>query len=255
MMRGLPLESRLNNFISLSEEELRVLRDLHTQRTIHNNTEHSYEDDNNRSIHIILRGWGYTYKDLPNGKRQLIDILIPGDVAGLRTSLFGPQHQGFRAIGELEAAEINGRSIVRLFHDWPRIALALFWIANQDAILIAERLVDIGRRSAVIRVSRFLLELGARLETVGLATRDGFHCPLTQNDIADALGLSAIHVNRVLRQLREQGLLAFRNAVVEFLAPERLIALAQFEAADPPAFTTIDQPPRRTRPTRDPDQV
>lgn len=254
-MRGLPLENRLNGFISLSEEEIKVLRNLHTQRVIHNNTEHSYEDDSNRAIHIILRGWGYTYKDLPNGKRQLIDILIPGDIAGLRTSLLGSYHQGFRAIGELETAEINGRSIVQLFQDWPRIALALFWIANQDATLIAERIVDLGRRSAVTRVSRFLLELGARLETVGLATRDGFHCPLTQNDIADALGLSAIHVNRVLRQLREQGLLAFRNAVVEFLAPERLIALAQFEAADPSASAAIGQPPRRARSTRDPHQV
>ncbi|WP_342241270.1 Crp/Fnr family transcriptional regulator [Inquilinus sp. OTU3971] len=225
----MPLLHRLRRLISLSDDEIGVLKYMHARRRIHFDSETAERWNVGKSPLLILNGWAYTYRHLRNGGRQLIDILIPGDIAGLRSSFLGAHHQEFRTIGQVETAEINSRLIPRLFEDWPRLALALLLIANQDSEFLAERLVSVGRRPALARVSHFLLELGARLEIVGLGTRESFRCPLTQADIADALGLSAIHVNRVLRHLREQRLLVFRNGEVEIQDPQRLYTLAQFE--------------------------
>jgi hypothetical protein len=97
--------------------------------------------------------------------------------------------------------------------------------------MVVEHLVDIGRRSALVRTAYCMLEFGARLRLAGGASSDGCDCPLTQDLPADALGLSAIHLNCVLRQLREMGLLTFRDGVVRFDELDRLVALAEFEMA------------------------
>ena len=94
---------------------------------------------------------------------------------------------------------------------------------------MVEHLVNIGRRNALERTAHFLLELGARLRLVGLATREGYDCPLSQNLLADALGLSAVHINRVLRELREDGLLTFQKGRVTFNDFDQLVAAVDFD--------------------------
>jgi CRP-like cAMP-binding protein len=96
---------------------------------------------------------------------------------------------------------------------------------------VVEHLVDLGRRDAAERMAHFLLELGARLALVGLGSKDGYACPLTQYLLADALGLSAVHVNRVLRQLREAGMVTFRDGCVAFDRYDELVKFAQFDPA------------------------
>lgn len=95
--------------------------------------------------------------------------------------------------------------------------------------MVVEHLVDLGRRSAVQRIGHFLLELGARLNLVGLADKYGYSCPLTQYHLADVSGLTAVHVNRVLRTLREDGLVTFRDGLVIFNDYDKLAALVDFD--------------------------
>lgn len=97
--------------------------------------------------------------------------------------------------------------------------------------MVVEHLVGLGRRNALERTAHFLLELGARLKLVGLATSNGYACPLSQYLLSDALGLSAVHINRVLRQLREEGLLTFQRGKVTFDDLPRLVALVEFDTA------------------------
>lgn len=94
---------------------------------------------------------------------------------------------------------------------------------------MVEHLVNVGCRDAAERMAHFLLELGDRLAFVGLGSKDGYACPLTQNLLADALGLSAVHVNRVLRQLREAGMVTFRDGFVAFDGYDQLVKFAQFD--------------------------
>jgi CRP-like cAMP-binding protein len=95
--------------------------------------------------------------------------------------------------------------------------------------MVVEHLINIGRRGAAVRVAHFLLELGARLAVVGLGSKAGYACPLTQYLLADALGLSSVHVNRVLRQLRDKGMVTFRDGFVTFDDYGRLTEFAGFD--------------------------
>ncbi len=97
--------------------------------------------------------------------------------------------------------------------------------------MVVEHLVSLGRRNAQERTAHFLLELGARLTLVGMGTADGYACPLSQYLLADALGLTAVHINRVLRELREAGLVSFQKGQVEFHDLAGLVALADFDLA------------------------
>jgi CRP-like cAMP-binding protein len=225
-----PVTERLMLAGHLSAEDIRIVQILQgNTKKYPARLDFPRPVEGQKILYVIVQGWAYTFKDLQDGSRQVIDVLIPGDIAGLRTGLLASPDQSFGTITEIEAAEISNIAILRLFQQWPRVASSLLWAASQDGAILAERLVDIGRRSATARIAHFLLELGVRLESIGHGTRRGYACPLTQHDLANVLGLTAIHVNRVLRELRERGLLAFRNAEVEFLDRKGLTALAQFD--------------------------
>ncbi len=114
------------------------------------------------------------------------------------------------------------------FRSQPRLAAAILWAASRDEAMVVEHLVGIGRRSALVRTAHLLIELGQRLQLVGLGSEAGYACPLSQYDLADALGLTAIHVNRVLRQLRERRLATFRGGRVELHDLPGLQALAEW---------------------------
>ena len=129
----------------------------------------------------------------------------------------------------IEASEVLASDIFDAFSSAPRLAAAVLWAASRDEAMVVEHLVNLGRRSADMRMAHFLLELATRLNLVGVGDRTGFVCPLTQYHVADALGLTAVHVNRVLRQLREQGLVTFQKGRVTFHDFNALVTLAGFD--------------------------
>lgn len=113
--------------------------------------------------------------------------------------------------------------------DFPRLGAALLWATSRDEAMVVEHLVNVGRRSALERTAHFFLELAERLSLIGEATTEEFKCPLSQFVLADALGLTAIHVNRVLRQLREENLLTLRDGTVHIHDLKGLKKLAGFQ--------------------------
>ncbi len=143
--------------------------------------------------------------------------------------LFNICDHGIETVTTVKVSEIIVSDLMDTFKKYPRIAIATFWSASREEAMVVEHLVDIGRRGATERVAHFLLELGARLTLVGLGSKVGYDCPLTQFHLADAMGLSAVHVNRVLRQLREDGMVTFRNSHVTFDNYDRLAEFAEFD--------------------------
>lgn len=113
-------------------------------------------------------------------------------------------------------SEVSAATLKAAFEQQPRLGVAFLWAASRDEAIVVEHLVNIGRRSALVRTAHFLVELALRLQVVGLGTTAGFTCPLNQYLLADALGLTAIHLNRILRQLREGHLLTFSDGQVVF---------------------------------------
>ncbi|WP_086054631.1 Crp/Fnr family transcriptional regulator [Pseudoruegeria sp. SK021] len=182
-----------------------------------------------QAAYILASGWACSYKLVEDGQRQIVDFQIPGDFLGLRSVLLNVSDHSIEPVTDIEVTEIHVADLLAAFAQTPRLATAMLWAASRDEAMVVEHLVNIGRRDAAARLAHFLLELGARLALVGLGSKEGYACPLTQYLLADALGLSAVHVNRVLRQLRERGLVTFRDGFVAFGDYDQLANFAQFE--------------------------
>ncbi len=156
----------------------------------------------------------------------MIDFPIPGDIVGLRSVLLATSDHSFSALTDVAVAEVTAAQMMAAFEQAPRVGVAFLWAASRDEAMVVEHLVNIGRRSALVRTAHFLVELGMRLQWAGLGTASGFACPLNQYFLADAVGLTAMHVNRILRALRERKLLTFRDGKVVFHDLQRLRQLA-----------------------------
>ena len=182
-----------------------------------------------------MSGWVCSYKMLPDGTRQIIGFNIPGDFLGLRSVLLRVADHNVEPVTKIEASEVLVSDLIDAFSRSPRLATAVLWAASRDEAMVVEHLIDLGRRNSIQRTAHLLLELGARLMLVGLGTKSGYACPLSQYLLADALGLSAVHTNRVLRQLRERGLLTFRDGKATFDNFNGLVELAEF------GITYLDQ--------------
>ncbi len=227
-----PLSRKLSAFVALSGEDLAVLERLHSRRRrFAPGIDMAHEGQIDQSAYILAQGWVCSYKLLPNGTRQIVDFQVPGDFLGLRSVLFRTADHNIEPVTEVEASVVLASDLIDAFEQTPRLATAVLWAASRDEAMVVEHLVNIGRRNALERTAHYLLELGARLRLVGLGTVAGYECPLSQYMLADALGLSAVHVNRVLRQLREEGLLTFQGGQVTFDDLGGLVALADFDEA------------------------
>lgn len=227
-----PLARKLTAFVTLSDTDLSTLARFDRRRkTFQSGHEMIHEGQAKASAFILSTGWACSYKILPDGERQIVDFQIPGDFLGLRSILFRTSDHTIEAITPIEASEVLASDILDAFSHAPRLATAVLWAASRDEAMVVEHLVNLGRRSAKVRMAHFLLELWARLRLVGVGDSDGFDCPLTQYHLADALGLSAVHVNRVLRLLREDGLVTFQKGRVVFDDHARLRDVAGFDTA------------------------
>jgi CRP-like cAMP-binding protein len=227
-----PLARKLAAFVALSDEDLTVMSDLYRRRRVFPaGQDMVYEGQTDQASYILAQGWASSYKLLPGGKRQIVNIQVPGDFLGLRSVLFRTSDHNVEPITEVEASEVTMADLLNAFRRTPRLATAILWAASRDEAMVVEHLVGLGRRGAIERTAHFLLELGARLRLAGLADRTGYACPLSQYLLADTLGLSAVHINRVLRELREMGLCTVQRRRVTFDDYDGLVKLAAFNRA------------------------
>jgi CRP-like cAMP-binding protein len=223
------LVKKLNAFLPLSPKEQRRLAELQSKPVkVKRGKQLVHEGQTGHQAFVLQSGWACSYKLLPDGGRQIISFPIAGDCVGLRSVLLRTADHSFSALTDAVVSSVDGARMLQAFNDFPRLGAAILWAASRDEAMIVEHLVSIGRRSALERTAHFFMELAERLSLIGLATESEFKCPLTQYVLADALGLSAIHVNRVLRQLRERGLVTLRGGRVRIHDLNGLRKLAGF---------------------------
>jgi len=229
-METKPLVRKLGALVALTDVELRVLDALHKRRrTFATGRDLVHQGRADQATYILVSGWAVAYKILEDGQRQIIDFLIPGDFIGLRGMVSHLSDHSVEPVTDIEVTEVLVADFMTALADTPRMAIAVFWATSRDEAMVVEHLINIGRRDAAVRVAHFLLELGARLALVGLGSKAGYACPLTQYLLADALGLSSVHVNRVLRQLRDKGMVTFRDGFVTLDDYGRLTEFAGFD--------------------------
>ncbi len=209
------LAKKLSAFVPLSPDELECLAELQLPTmSVKRGHQLVHEGEPERRVFVLQAGWACSYKDLSSGERQIISFPIAGDCVGLRSVLLRTADHSFQALTDSVVSQVDATRMLQTFNDFPRLATAILWAASRDEAMVVEHLVSVGRRNAIERTAHFFMELAERLNLIGLATEADFECPLSQYVLADALGLSAIHVNRVLRQLRERDLLTFQHGKV-----------------------------------------
>jgi CRP-like cAMP-binding protein len=225
------LVRKLSNFVRLSPDELDCLMELQSKRqSIARSTDVVHEGQTGHDAYILQQGWAYSYKLLPDGGRQVINFSVPGDFMGLRSVLLRTSDHSFASIGDAVVSRFSVKRMISVFSQFPRLGAGVLWAVSRDEAMLVEHLVGVGRRSAIERMAHFFLELGDRLQLVGMASETHFECPLNQYLLADTLGLTAIHVNRVLRQLREQGLITLKQHHVVITDVKGLKELAGYES-------------------------
>jgi CRP-like cAMP-binding protein len=225
-----PLTRKLSRLVTLAPDEIAILDDMQSAtRVIRRNREIMTEGRKYDALLILIDGVSIRCRILHDGRRQILNIALPGDFIGFPSAFSERALYSITALSDCVVAPVPFVRLLSLFNSQPKLAAAIFWSFACEAAMYAEHLIDVGRRSALERVAHFLLELLTRLQVIGLADERSFRMPLTQELIGDALGLSVPHVNRTLRQLRDDELVSIEEHIVIIKDVEALSALADFE--------------------------
>ena len=189
---------------------------------------------------MLLEGFLCRYKDLRDGSRQISELHVPGDFADLHGFTLKRLDHSVMALTCCRVALAPHDRIKAVTAAHPHLARMWWFTTNMDAAIHREWVLSLGRRSALGRVAHLFCELRVRLEIVGLADESGYALPLTQTDVAECLGLTPVHVNRVLKELRESGLVEFRGRRVSITDLAGLERAAEFDSA----YLYVDRLPR-----------
>ncbi|WP_262273537.1 Crp/Fnr family transcriptional regulator [Microvirga yunnanensis] len=227
-----PLLWKLDSIADLSDEEKRAVLDLPMNVKIFEADSDIVRDgDRPSECCLVLSGFICRYKILSDGKRQIMGFYIPGDIPDLQSLHLKVMDNSIGALATSSIALIPHESLRALLERHPGLGAVLWRDTLIDAAMFRAWMIGIGRRSAYQRIAHLLCELQMRLRAVGLAGEHGYDLPVTQNELGDALGLSTVHVNRVLQDLRSEGLIVLRGGTLHIPDWEALQAAGDFDSA------------------------
>lgn len=209
---ALPLvNTRLWNSGFLSREEQNALQNaVSPARSVGPNIDLVREGDRTDSLFIVIKGWACRYTTTKDGARQLPALLVPGDVGNLDSLMFDRLDYGVRTLTQATIVALPRDRALALAAQYPGIGRTFTWAALVENTILSKWALSLGRRSARERLAHLLCELSVRLNA-GDGNESSFACPLTQEQLADALGLTSVHVNRTMQQLRNDGMVETEN--------------------------------------------
>ncbi len=208
-MSGSCFADVLSEHIALTENECQTLARLEERsRTLKRGSVLRRSNDATDELYMLRRGIMMTYVLLDDGSRQILRFHFPGDMLGLSTLLYEEAPETICALSECVVCPFEKASLSQLIVEHPRLASMILVYGQIERVALTDRLAALGRTSAKARVGSLLLELRNRLRATDKRISDSFTLGLTQEEIGDATGLTSVHVNRMLRQLEEEGLIA-----------------------------------------------
>ncbi|MFC3695051.1 Crp/Fnr family transcriptional regulator [Chenggangzhangella methanolivorans] len=194
-------------FIQKSDEEVALIDSLKSEHmTVEAGVEFIHPEQADSELYTLFSGWAFRYKELSDGRRQILSFSLPGDLLGLQGTMFGKSVYGAIALTDIQLCVIPRRRLARLFERVPEVAYEVTWLGARSEAIVDENLLNVGRRGAAERIVALICSLYKRAEPLGLVVDGSFELPLTQQHIADALGLSLVHTNKTLARLRADGL-------------------------------------------------
>jgi CRP-like cAMP-binding protein len=220
---------KLSTYIDLPQADQRALEELsQTQQHVAAHTDLIREGASPDGVYLILTGWACRYKVLPDGERQIMAYFISGDLCDQRIFLLKRMDHSIGTITSATVAVIPAETMIDLTDRHPRIAQALWWNTLVDEAITREWVVNVGQRKALERVAHLICEMFVRVRAVGLSEGTSFDFPVTQTDLADTVGLTLVHTNRMLQDLRAKGLIAWTRHRLTILDFDRLVDLSMF---------------------------
>jgi CRP-like cAMP-binding protein len=187
------------------------------------------EGSNSPQLFTALHGMGLRYKLLPDGRRQVINFVLPGDFVGLQAGVMGEMQHSIEATTPMVLCVFDRSELWTLFKQEPQRAYDLTWLAAMGEHFLGEALTSVGQMSAISRISWGLMRYFVRCEALGLTTGAQAPFPYRQQDLADALGLSLVHTNKTLKKLRDRQVLSIEEGKLSIRDPDTTRVLAMLE--------------------------
>lgn len=227
-----PLFRMLSRFMALDAEDRAALSMLETGPPCvkEARSDIAREGENPTVIRLLVSGWACRYKDLPDGRRQIVGFFLPGDFCDLNVYILSELDHSIGTLTPVRYFEIQPEQFQEVVDARPHLIRALLWHEMVQAGIQREWLLSIGQRTPVERLAHLFVELYYRLKAVGLANGHGFEFPITQHNLAEANGLSLVHVNRTLQEMRRLGLIELADRQLKFLDFDALKTTAMFNS-------------------------
>ncbi len=235
-----PLIQRLETFRTLSTIDREVLgKATEDTHSVASHTDLLREGDAPEVVRVLVEGFACRYKIVDGGKRQILGFLLPGDICDAHVFTLSHTDHNVVALTEAKVATIPRDAVERILAAHPAIARALLWSSLVNESISREWLANMGRRSPNKRIGHLLCEMLTRLRAAGQASDDRFAFPITQADLGDTVGLSTVHVNRTLQELKAKKLIVSKRWLFEILDVPALMAFSDFD----PAYLHLDPAP------------
>ena len=226
------LARKLTRFMPLTDADLRLLDTLPvSEEQFPADVDIIDEGMQPRSVFLLQEGMAIRYRNLADGRRQIMTFLLPGDLCNPHMFLLSAMDHSIGTLTPVRIAALSRERLLGVFATHPRVSAALWWSSLQEEAMLHERIVSLGRRDARERIAFLLCELLWRYDAMGLAEGKEYSLPLTQTELGDAVGLTSVHVNRVLQEFRAGGLILIERRKLKVLNVEELQEVAAFNKA------------------------
>tara|TARA_R110002073_G_scaffold326781_3_gene506925 strand:+ start:854 stop:1651 length:798 start_codon:yes stop_codon:yes gene_type:complete len=226
-----PLVQRFSRLHQLNDNEINALNKMHEQTTVLDANEIIlHEGDYHKNCMVIVSGWAYRFSRLLDGDRQVINYYLPGDIISPFALVQPKTDYSIASLTKIDVCVFKPDFLLQMFSEEPRLGLIYGQMLGREDALSAEQIVRLGVRSAYERTAHLLLEFFHRLKLVGLTDAETtYSFPLTQELLADTLGMSFVHMNRTLRKLRDNNLIYIDSNQMTLLNVDELITIAEYK--------------------------
>ena len=221
-----PLRSR-KGLREFTPDELAFVKTFKTEE-LHLSAGTTFLQQGNASEHLytLLRGWAIRYKTLDDGRRQILNYVLPADLVGLQGSVLNQMEHSVEALTDVTLCVFPRKKLWELYSGFPSLGFDITWLAAREEQILDSGLLNIGRRTALERTAYILLQLFARAEEAGLVRDNAIQFPFTQQHLADTLGMSLVHTNKTLKRLFASGAVRWTGRVFEVLNRDLLVQIA-----------------------------
>ena len=217
-------------FTTLHADEVKALASATAKtRKVAPRTDLIREGDRPGPVFVILEGWACRYKILPNGTRQILAFMMPGDCCDLHVGLLAQMDHSIQTVTACTVVTIERAQMDAMLDKYRAVAKAMYMSQLIDEGTMRAWITSMGRRASIERVAHLMCELYLRARNIGLTSEPTFALPLSQLLLADALGMTPVHLNRVLKELRMSGSMTLQRGSLIIVDPVKLIQIAGFD--------------------------